>query len=312
MDYKHIFGPVPSRRLGISLGIDLIPFKTCTLNCIYCECGATTNITSQRKEFIPTNEILAELDDYLKNKPKLDYITFSGSGEPTLHTGIGKIINHIKKKHPEYSTALLTNGTLLWDKNVRKEIKNIDLLLPSLDAVSSDVFNKINRPCGKLDNDKIIKGLIEFSKKFKGKIWLEVFIVPGINDKPEELNKFKAVLQKINPDIIQLNSMDRPGTEDWVKKSDHETMRKIKDFFYPLNTEIIAKYKNKSKTDIKTSDIQDIILSTIKRRPCTLEDIIEITGLHRHEIAKNIEQLLVNNKIDSIKKERGIFYKLNT
>jgi len=146
MKFKHLFGPVPSRRLGISLGIDLVPYKTCTANCVYCECGKTTNLTIERKEYIPTDEILNELDVYLKQAPDLDYITFSGSGEPTLHSKIGEIINFLKKNYPQYKVAVLTNGTLLFHKELRDELKNADIIKPSLDAGSDEIFKKIKRP----------------------------------------------------------------------------------------------------------------------------------------------------------------------
>lgn len=144
--YKYLFGPVPSRRLGISLGVDLVLHKTCSLNCIYCECGRTTNLTVQRNEYVPTEIVLSELNHFLASNPKLDYITFSGSGEPTLHSGIGEIVNYLKNNFPSYKIALLTNGTLFNQSKIRQEVKSIDLILPSLDAVSDKVFQKINQP----------------------------------------------------------------------------------------------------------------------------------------------------------------------
>jgi len=130
MKFKHLFGPVPSRRLGVSLGIDLVPYKTCTMDCIFCECGKTTNLTIDRKEYVPTAEILDELDAYLKQSPDLDYITFSGLGEPTLHSRIGEILNFLKQNYPRYKVAILTNGTLLFHKELRDEIKNTDIVKP--------------------------------------------------------------------------------------------------------------------------------------------------------------------------------------
>jgi len=178
MKYKHLFGPVPSRRLGISLGVDLVPHKVCSLNCIYCEVGETTNHTLERKEYVPVSEVLDELDHFLSGNPELDYITFSGAGEPTLNIGIGEIISHIKENFPQYKLALLTNSTLLSDAKVRADVKKVDLLLPSLDAISEDVFSKINNPASNLRSQDIIDGLIEFKKIFKGEIWLEILLFP--------------------------------------------------------------------------------------------------------------------------------------
>ena len=228
MKYNNIFGPVPSRRLGMSLGIDLIPYKTCSLNCVYCECGKTTNLTSTRKDFSNIEEIKNELNIFLKNYPELDYITFSGSGEPTLHSKIGEIINFLKKNYSKYKIALLTNGTLFnIDKNLIKEVKNVDLIVPSIDAVSQDKYEKINRPLANISAKSIIKGLISLRQNYRGKIWLEIFIIPGINDTNQEIKLFKKAINKIKPDKIQLNSLDRPGTESWITKISPEKLKKI-------------------------------------------------------------------------------------
>ena len=154
---NYLFGPVPSRRLGISLGLDLVPHKTCSLNCIYCESGKTTNLTIERKEYIPTAVLISELTTFLKTKPKLDYITFSGAGEPTLHSDIGTIVTFIKKNYPDYQLALITNGTLFYLSKLRREVKPVDLILPSLDAVSEKTFKRINRSHRELAIKKIIK-----------------------------------------------------------------------------------------------------------------------------------------------------------
>ena len=172
MKYKHLFGPVPSRRLGVSLGIDLVPHKTCTLDCVYCECGKTTNRTFERREYAPLDEILEELKNYMNENSEIDYITFSGSGEPTLHSGIGEIINFLKHNYPQYKVAVLTNGTLFYGKKLRDEVKSADLIIPSLDAASCEIFNKINRPYEKLNLDKIINGLIALRKEFSGEIYV--------------------------------------------------------------------------------------------------------------------------------------------
>jgi wyosine [tRNA(Phe)-imidazoG37] synthetase (radical SAM superfamily) len=173
--YHYLFGPVPSRRLGISLGIDLVPMKTCSLNCIYCECGKTTNLTLERREYVPLAEVKAEFLHYLSNHPKPDYITFSGSGEPTLNSLIGEAIRFIRSHETEIPVAVLTNGTLLFDPQVREELKPASMVMPSLDAATDKVFIKINRPHPELTVDRMIDGLIQFRKEFQGLIWLEIF-----------------------------------------------------------------------------------------------------------------------------------------
>jgi len=308
MKYKHLFGPVPSRRLGISLGVDLVPHKVCSLNCVYCEVGKTTNLTIERQEYIPLNDILTELKNYLDEKPDLEYITFSGAGEPLLHSGIGNVISFIKDNYPQYKLALLTNSTLLYDENVRNEILGIDLLLPSLDAVSEKVFKKLNRPNSKLDNNKIIEGLIEFRKNFNGKIWLEVFIVPGLNDTEKELELLRNKIIDISPDQVQLNTLDRPGTENWIDPVSKNRMEEIADFLKPLPIEVIAKFQSRNKIRSYQKDVEQQIMETIKRRPCTDKDLSEMLGIHINEINKYLGELLHEGSVTTQQQERGTFF----
>ena len=310
MNYKHLFGPVPSRRLGISLGVDLVPHKVCSLDCIYCEVGKTTNCTIERKEYVPINEVLNELDDYLKQKPNLDFITFSGAGEPTLNSGIGKVISFIKEKYPQYKLALLTNSTLLYDENLRKEIINIDLILPSLDAASEDIFERLNRPYPKVEIEKVIEGLLSFKKEFKGKMWLELFIVPGLNDTEKELSLLKNTILKINPEKVQLNTLDRPGTEPEVKAVLKEKLEEIAEFLKPLFVEIIAKFISRQKVKSFNKNIESQILETIRRRPCTDKDLSAMLGLHLNELNKYLAELLKRDIIKSEFQERGVFFKI--
>src|SRR3989339_452235 len=207
----HVFGPVPSRRLGTSLGVDLVKHKICSLNCVYCECGATTDLTIDRKSFFPLSDIIFEIDSILVGKPYLDYITFSGSGEPTLSSDIGEVIRYIKKYYPQYKIALLTNATLLNDIALRKELLPVDLIIPSVDAGSEEVFKKINCPQVNLSLGELVNGLKAFADEFEGHVWIEVFIVPGINDDDSEIEKIKQICHLINPEKIQLNTLDRPA-----------------------------------------------------------------------------------------------------
>lgn len=240
-DYKYLFGPVPSRRLGVSLGVDVIPYKTCTLDCVYCECGCTTELTLDRKIYVPTTEMIGELKQFLDAKPKLDYVSFAGSGEPTLAANLGEIILFLKKNYPQYKVAVLTNGTLLDNEVVRKEIAPADLVKISFDAVSLAAFQKINRPHPKLDLEKMIKGITEFSQNYRGHLWLEIFIVAGLNDQKEEIVKLRDLIAKIKHEKIQLNSLDRPGAEEWVKPAALEELQAVAECFKPLKTEIVAK-----------------------------------------------------------------------
>ena len=307
--FKSLFGPVPSRRLGMSLGIDLVPKKVCSLNCIYCEVGETTLLTTERKEYVSYKIIKNELEVYFKNNPDPEYITFSGSGEPTLNNRINDIIDIIKLYKPNIPIALLTNGTLLNKKETRKEIYRTNIVLPSLDAVENDIFKLINRPDPSIILNEYINGLIEFRKEYTGKIYLEIFILPGYNDNHNHIKKMKKIIKKIEPDKIQLNTLDRPGTIQNIRAATNEEIIQIIEIINMTNTEIIANLQNRKNIISYRKDAEEAILETISRRPCTLNDLSNILGIHINEINKYLNVLEEDNKIEVIKQERGFFYK---
>jgi wyosine [tRNA(Phe)-imidazoG37] synthetase (radical SAM superfamily) len=309
--YKYIFGPVPSRRLGMSLGVDLVPKKVCSLDCVYCEVGQTTKLTTERREYIPYDKVIAELEDYFINNPNPDYITFSGSGEPTLNIRIGEVLQFVKQKKPDIPVAVLTNGTLLYDENVRKELLDAHVVLPSLDAATESTFQKINRPAQGLIVDKYIQGLIDFRKEYAGQIWLEVFIIPGYNDNAKDLNALKEAFEKIQPDQVQLNTLDRPGTVKDISPASHESLQKIIDFWGLPNVEIIAAAPERKEIKSYRKDAETAILGTITRRPCTVDDLVKILGLHINEINKYLDVLEGEGKIQSVWQDRGVFYQIN-
>lgn len=306
--YNYLFGPVPSRRLGMSLGIDLVPHKVCTLNCIYCECGRTTKLTLERNEYVPYDVVVKELQHCLTNNPVPDYITFSGSGEPTLNSRIGDVLQFIKSNYPNIPVAVLTNGTLFYQKQVRAELLDADVVLPSLDAASDLSFRKINRPFNKLNINEYIQGLVDFRKEYSGKIWLEVLILPGYNDNPEDLQLLKEAFEKIKPDSIQLNTLDRPGTIDGLRTASKHELQQIVDFWNLDNVEIIAAAPERKKVKSYREDTETAIWETICRRPCTIDDLVKILGLHINEINKYLDVLESENKIESVRQERGLFY----
>ena len=306
--YKYLFGPVPSRRLGVSLGVDLVPHKVCSLNCVYCECGITTNLTVERKEYVPYDAVIKELGHYFSNNPDPDYITFSGSGEPTLNSRIGEVLQFIKSKKPDIPVAVLTNGTLLYQKQLRSELLDADLILPSLDAALNSSFQRINKPCKELDVNTYIRGLQEFRNEYKGKIWLEVFILPGYNDNTSNLIQFKKAFEKIKPDLIQLNTLDRPGAVTDLCPANIAQLQGISDFWDLDNVEIVASAPERKKIKSYREDIENAILETIQRRPCTSTDLAQILGSHINEINKYLNVLESNNKIETVRQERGVFY----
>ena len=229
--YKHVFGPVPSRRLGISLGVDLVVSKSCNLNCIFCECGATKKIQLERKRFKDMNEILEEISTVLKDiKP--DYITFSGSGEPTLSLDLGNISKAIKEDLKyQGKICLITNSLLLADENLMKELEYIDLIVPTLNTLTQDIFEKIVRPDYRTSVEEIRKGFINLNKSnYKGKIWIEIFILENVNDSDKNFVDIANFLksENIKYDKIQLNTIDRVGAERDLKAISFEKISRAK------------------------------------------------------------------------------------
>lgn len=307
-EYKYLFGPVPSRRLGISLGVDTIPSKTCPFDCVYCESGPTTDFTMERKDYYPVSEIIAELERYLSSKPRLDYITFSGAGEPSLYSGIGEIVSFVKKYYPEYKIALITNSALFTNISFWDEVLNIDLVVPSIDAADEMTFHKINRPIEGLKIEEILEGLYQFSKIYKGKIWIEVFIIRGINDSILVLKNIKNWIDKIKPEKIQINSLDRPGSEDWVKKADFNTLVMVREFFGE-KAEIVTRRENRADMTALDMDVQGMILKAIGIRPMTLTDLLKMTRLNTIELNRNLCILESEKKIAAVFSGEELFYR---
>lgn len=294
---KHLFGPVNSRRLGLSQGIDLLPPKICNFNCIYCEVGPTKLLTCDRKEYVPTAEIIAEVDKLLKDKEavkNIDYFTITASGEPTLHTGIGEVIRFIKN-NTDKPVAVLTNGSLLHLKEVRDDLMAADLIIPSLDAALPESYRKINRAAPCADLASIIGGLETFRKEFNGKIWLEILLAKDINDSPEDIEALKKVVKKIHPDRIQLNTVARPPLENFAAPLSQEKMRQIaKQFETPV--EIVVDFE-KRKRDGFRPIIESEILHMLKRRPCTASDICEALNLDQDKIDHFLRAMQKTDKI---------------
>lgn len=308
MAYHHIFGPVLSRRLGVSLGVDLVFHKVCSMDCVYCECGKTTHLTSERKSYVPLENVIQELDHYFSNHPDPDYITFSGSGEPSLNRHLGEVITHIKAKKPQVKTAVLTNAGLLSDPQVRKELLLADLMVPSLDAVLPDTFTKINRPVSGMNVKTVVESLKAFRTEFKGKMWLEVLILPGINNAEEDLLELKKAVHQINPDRVQLNTLDRPGTRSDIRAATRKELLQVIDTLSFEPIEIIASAGKPGNKVIQRADVKQAILETVHRRPCTAKDLSGILGVDESRISACLKELERQGKIKAAKQKRGIFY----
>lgn len=306
--YKYLFGPVPSRRLGLSLGVDLVPKKVCSLDCVYCEVGKTTLLTSIRKEYISFEKVIEELIHYLGRNTKPDFITLTGSGEPTLNSRLGDFIAFIKQGYPEIPIAVLTNGTLFNNQDVRKELANADVVLPSLDAATDITFKKINCPLSNYTVKDHVEGLIKFRQCFTGKIWLEVFILPGYNNH-EEIEKLRVIIEKIAPDAIQLNTLDRPGILKELYPATHKELKQIAKLLTSYNIEIIVSTPIPKNSTVDRKNLDSVILNTLLRRPCTIDDLIKITGLHQKDLINQLLILEKEKKIESILLKRGLFYR---
>ena len=295
---NQVFGPVSSRRLGFSLGIDLIPFKTCTLDCVYCQLGRTTHKTLQRKEYTSMDGILPEVERIVDKGNRVDYITFSGSGEPTLHSGIGKIISRIKRIS-SIPVAVLTNGTLLGQRQVQKDLWKSDLVIPSLDAVDERIFQRINRPYASLNTKMIIQGLVDFAGKFPGKIWLEVMLVRELNDSKEHIEKMARIIGRLPVEKVQLNTPVRPPAEDFACALPPKDLRRVARIFGG-NCEIIpdlAPAREKILPGEEAETVAEAILSLVRRRPGTLDDISLALGRPKNEILKHLEFWRTRGKI---------------
>lgn len=305
---RRVFGPVPSRRLGISLGLDIIPYKTCTLDCLYCECGRTTALTLKRRRFFPPRLLLDELAGVLPAIPHLDFITFSGSGEPTLNSDLGWFIAEIKKAYAA-PLAVLTNGTLLFNPEVRRELLGADIILPSLDAARQASFAAINQPCGGLDVESIISGLEAFRREYSGRIWLEVFILKGVNDGDADIASLHEALRRIRPDKIQLNTLDRPPAFDGVESADFVLLERIREQWRPLPVEIIKRAHRREEIPAFSSNLENSLLNTIRRRPLTLDDLVALTAKGEEELHRYLDVLEKEKKIEPVIVGERIFYR---
>lgn len=245
---KYVFGPIISRRLGISLGIDLVPLKVCPLDCVYCEARATTVLTMERKEYVPVDRVIEELDATLSASPELDYITFSGSGEPTLNSRIGDVVKFLKSRYPQYKVCLLTNGLLLGDAKLQAEIAEIDLLIPSLDGSNAAEYEAVNRPIASMPFEKFTTALKDYLPRAPMPIYLELFILPGVNDSDESISRFAGLIKEFQVDKVQLNTLDRPGAVKELKCADEATVARFIDGLKTVTAvEAVGKYSYLNK-----------------------------------------------------------------
>ena len=303
---SYFYGPVPSRRLGFSLGVDLIPKKTCSFDCIYCQLGLSDKKTTRRSFFIDRHKFSKSLKEIIKNHPKIDYITISGSGEPTLHKDLDKIIAIIKRAAKnKYPLCVITNSSLLYRKKVRKELLKADLIIPSLDAATSKTYHKINRPCKGITFKNIVKGLIELRKEFKGEIWLEIMLVKGVNDAIAEAKKFKQIIKKVKPDKVQLNLPIRPAGVK-ISLPSAQRLKKIKEIIFE-DVEVVSGFSATRRLPKSYKSLDKKILRFLKVRPASLEDLMHSFSANPNQISKELNFLLEKKRIH----KRNKYFVLN-
>jgi len=306
--FSHIYGPVPSRRLGFSLGVDIVPLKTCSFDCVYCQLGRTPKKTQTRRTFYSVQGILPQIKKAIAQSRKIDYITFSGSGEPTLNKEIGNMIRQIKKT-TDIPVAVLTNSSLLSRKSARQALLAADLVVPSLDAATADAFRKVNRPHPSFRLEKIIAGLEKFRRGFKGQIWLEVMLVKGINDSSADIKALKKALARINPDKVQLNTVVRPPAEKWALPLSRKELEEIKGKLGD-RAEVVADFKKKNQPPWPDSP-EDAVLAMIRRRPVTLKDLVNALGKDEKEILQSLNALMAKGQIKREAHQKNFYFEPN-
>jgi wyosine [tRNA(Phe)-imidazoG37] synthetase (radical SAM superfamily) len=299
-----VYGPVPSRRLGYSLGVDIVPFKVCSFDCVYCQLGHTTDLTVERAEFVDVDRLAKEVAESISSGSRVDYISFSGSGEPTLNSQIGDLISRLKKM-TRIPVAVITNGSLLSDVGVRRELRDADLIVPSLDATDERTFERVNRPHPSLSVEGIIRGLKSLARETQGHIWLESMLVQGVNDGQGEIEGLKKVVAEIEPEKVQLNTVIRPPSEDTVEPVSRSVLERTKRAL-GQRCEIVGEGPEDQRVEQITGAL-DRVCFLVERRPVTLEEIAQSLGIHRNEAIKCLDVLKGEGKVRS-RRHRGLEY----
>ncbi|MBU2547309.1 MAG: radical SAM protein [Proteobacteria bacterium] len=288
---RPVYGPVDSRRLGRSLGLDPVPYKTCTYDCVYCQLGRTTDKTLTRKDHVPLDEMIRALERKLEDCDRLDYITVAGSGEPTLNVRLGELIDEIKAR-TTIPVAVLTNGSLLWQEEVRQALNRADLVVPSLDAGSAGTFQAVNRPHPDIGFEKMTAGLTTFRQGFQGQVWLEVCILAGMTDGIEEVERMDSIADRIRPDRIQINTPTRPPCEAFARPVSTARLGRLAGIFRQ-RTEVVREVDFiAAKAGFSDGVTDEDILALLRRRPCTVRGVSAGLGMHMNEVLKRLPRMV--------------------
>ena len=304
--YKYLFGPVPSRRLGRSLGIDVTPFKTCSFDCIFCQCGCTTTHAAERGEFVPFDEVCAELEKWLAEDGAADYITFAGSGEPTLYSRLGELIDFIKAR-TDIPLIVLSNGTLLHQPEVREETAKADIVKVSLSAWDDESFQTINRPAPGLLFETMKTGEQNFRNQFAGELWLEVFLMQGVNAEPEQVEQIAAIAETIAPDRIHLNTAVRPPAEAEARPVTKEKLEDFCKLFSP-QAEVIASFEI-APAAVSGELSADGLVCLIHRHPATSSQLAALSGADPAAIQTALAPLIEEGRLQIEERDGETYYK---
>ncbi len=304
-EYRHLYGPVPSRRLGRSLGVDMVPMKTCCLDCIYCQLGPTTVHTDERREYVRVDEVLDELARWLEAGGSADYLTFAGCGEPTLNSELGDAMARAREL-TDIPVCLLTNGALLWREGVRSAAMQADLMMPSLDAGTEETLQRINRPVEGITLERYIEGLRATVEGFRGEVWLEVMLVAGVNDSDAELEAIDRAIERIHPAQVQINTVVRPAPAGDARRVDNATLVRARVILGP-NATVISSAWERGAPDSAEHDAAEV-LALVGRRPVTLQDVAHGLGMHPNEASKYLAHLVGEGDLRTEQRDGQLFY----
>lgn len=303
--YHYVFGPALSRRLGRSLGVDVVPFKTCTYDCIYCQLGDTTRRTTERAEYVPLDDLLAEVRRKFDEGVETDYVTLVGSGEPTLYSRLGELIAGIKAI-TDVPVVVITNGSLFWRPDVQDDLLGADIVVPSLDAGDPEAFARVNRPDPSIDFAMMTHGLRKFRRRFNGQIWLEVFLLAGITSDENAVARLRGHIDEIAPDRVQLNTVARPVPDHEVypvPKSELERLARL----LGDRAEVIARFEPPARSATHHVDESEV-LGLIERHPCSIEDLTHGLGLAEHEARQQVQRLIDRGAVVAQARDGVEFY----
>jgi wyosine [tRNA(Phe)-imidazoG37] synthetase (radical SAM superfamily) len=305
---KLVFGPVPSRRLGFSLGVDLIPRKYCSFDCIYCQLGPTTQTQVERRSFCDPASVVEQVVERVKEGGRIDYVSLSGSGEPTLNSDIGWVIKRLKDR-VSLPVAVITNGSLLDREDVRKDLMAADVVLPSLDAASEAVYKQINRPHESLEFDNIIGGLEAFCNEYKGRVWLEVLLIDNINNDSQHIEMFKKIIDKLPVEKVQLNTVVRPPAEKAARRVSNAELLSISRVLGPRSEVVAGSGRvEKQATGSRQGDWENSVLSMLGRRSLSLDDIVRSTGVPVRTAREGMKRLVEEGRVETVVLGRRRFY----